>query len=421
MISICLTVLGGFLLTAATTEPPERDYDWGQRKLSEVYWLINETGEYEAAVKVAQEVLKKKNLPEFMTDVAGDVINLISNYSDFKRKPLELFFKAQKTSAPDQLYSELLEKYPKSKLACITIYRVSGMMGWYEKNQELLKQFDIQCAKSTFPINNPMILEKRGIKIAPIMHYRIATLRSQRCNEGICNHGVCRADDEECGKAIQEYRNVLRNYPNERDPFGGSLTADVYVQLLWIYSGKPYGQLAKKNKFINIEKGKKVCDVLLNEYNDQRFFQFGYDGHSQVEARLYLASIEKDKEQKIKLLKETLLAFPESWYGALFCGSNAAYGWMITEFLVQACGSDQRALRELQEIVAVCKGRAGCGIAQLKLADTYAKLGKLKEAIRQYRIAAKKFKNVELDGEGISVDSEAERAIEEIGKKSKSQ
>ncbi|MCK4225765.1 tetratricopeptide repeat protein [candidate division WOR-3 bacterium] len=396
--------------------------------------LIYVEHDYNTALQICKEVMAMEGIDRYYKQRTESISNLIENYSDFDRKPLELYFKAReiqnmwlrgenhtKESWIDQgnLYRELLEKYHKCKLAGLTQYllaihckkQIGNNLGYL--NRENARDKAIEAYRNVvnkyplavFPIHGFPEYFEMGLRIAPIAQINMAWLYELEYHL-----------KPDIKSALKEYQIIIDKYPEAVDNRGRRLILSSHVSIMNIYSG-----IRGREQFLDIPKVKEICNILLNNFQNQQYEIQGWSfGEIHPEAYMRLAELEKNKENAFKLYKKIITDYPNSWTGKSGSGATVLYSVKALDKIVHLLDDTLLAIKECLEIVNSGFDKSICGYAQYKIAKIYEKeLIDYKQALVEYKKVIENFGDVNLSGEAWTLGEGAESAIRSIQNKLK--
>jgi len=233
---------------------------------------------------------------------ASNLINLISNYSDYDRKPLMLLLDATRQikilrSIQTMLLSELVKDYPDCKLAGYAHYLLAKI--GVPSRIHLVKHYSMVIEKypaAMFPVSGYRF--KLGQKIAPKAQMAIASYY-------LYLYG---SYPKNIKKGIEALRKILKNYPSAKDYNGRNLALSAYVLLIGIYGGR-----FQSHEFENVSKAKRLCRLLLTKYKNQKFGDSSFGGEIHTVALMRLAELEENRLLAMRHYKRVIVEFPETF------------------------------------------------------------------------------------------------------------
>ena len=136
--------------------------------------------------------------------------------------------------------------------------------------------------------------------------------------------------------------------------------------------------------------------MLITKYKNQKFDTGGWFGELHPQALMYLAELETDRFKAIGIYQEVISRFPRSWTGRSHtCDVSLYLSWAMDNMLALA-KDDRHKQKLLWEIANSDIDSFAKGMALLELGKFHRGKGHLKKAVKIYKLAAKRYKNVEI-------------------------
>ena len=395
--------------------------------------LIYKEKNYDEALRLSKEFLTMQDVDRYYVYKAKNIINLIENYSDYDRKPLELFFKyrenyfkrlkclgnsAELCKENGNIFREILEKYPDCKLAGFVQYLLAihyksqiNSTDRYLENGEVAAKKAIESYREVFrkyptaemPIHESGRRFKIGLKIAPLALLKMGDLYKPYYNT---LPGV-----KDSAKAIEAYQAVIDNYPEDVDHKDRKVVMNAYVSILNMY--------IKNNIILDTVKVKEICNILINTFPNQGFeFGGGTFGETHPTAYLVLAYCETDKEKALKIYEKIMNEYPNNWTGRSSSGAVVRYG-------VDALGSVKYLFEDPELTIDYYRKIVDSdldinirGSAQYYIASIYEEdIKDYNQALIEYQKVLENFADVNPGGEYYPLGQGAKESISGIQEK----
>ncbi len=372
------------------------------------------------ALRLSKESISIQNIDE------KSRINLIENYSDCDRKPLELFFKSREKPSGNRfkyigdIYREILEKYPECKLAGFIQYmlarnyasQINSTIRYLESSEtarekaiESYREVTRKYPTAEIPISEYDERFKIGLRIAPLAQLNIGDLY----NSG---NWVTPKKKE----AIRAYELVINNYPEDVDYNGRKVAMNAYVSILNVYTDR---NNKSDDKVVDTVKAKEICDTLINKFPNQGYEVEGYYfGETHPEAYMVLAGFETDKEKAIGIYEKIMSEYPDSWEGkSATCG--------VSLYAIEALFKIRYLLEDTQLIINYYRkildsnlDRKIRGTAQFEIAVIYeADIKDYDQALVEYQKVLEDYGDVTTGAAVGTLGNEAESRISMIREK----
>jgi len=409
-----------------------------ERKYSIIDSLIYKEKDYDEALRFSKDFLKihDDDFNRAYAYIVKSIINLIENYSDYDRKPLELFFEymenyferlkclgnsAELCKENGIIFREILEKYPDCNLAGFVQY----MLGIHYQSQinstdRYLERREIAIEKAIesyrevirkYPTVEMPIYEswrrfKIGLKIAPIALLKIGDLY-------YFDYRV-KKEEKDPVKAIETYESVINNYPEDVDFRGNKVAINAYVSILNIY---------RKNKnsstFLDTVKAKEICNILINKFPNQGYdYKGGHIGETHPEAYMFLADFETDKEKAIKIYEKIMTEFPNNWTGRGGSGAVGRYGDIALGRIKYLFKDPESTINYYRKILNSALDINIRGSAQYSIASIYEEdIKDYNQALVEYQKVLENFADVNPSGEYYPLGEGAKSRISVIQEK----
>jgi len=397
--------------------------------------LIYKEKDYDEALRLSKDFLKiyDNDFNRAYVYIVKSLINLIENYSDYDRKPLELFFKYHKNSfnrlrargTSAELFKEegdklreILEKYPDCKLAGFAQYmlaihyesQINSTLRYLE-NGEVAAEKAIESYREVFrkyptaemPIHENGRRIRIGLKIAPMALLKMGDLYKPYYNT---LPGV-----KDSAKAIEAYQAVIDNYPEDVDHKDRKVAMNAYVSILNMY--------IKNNMILDTVKVKEICNILINKFPNQGFeFGGGTFGETHPTTYLALAYCETDKEKALKIYEKIMTKYPNNWTGRSGSGAVLKYGDIALGSIKHLFKDPESTINYYRKILNSDLDKNIRGSAQYSIASIYEEdIKDYNQASIEYQKVIENFADVNLSGEYYPLGRGAKESIERIQKK----
>jgi len=400
-----------------------------RREINSIYSkidsLIYKDKDYDKALRLSKELISVPDIGRYYVDNAENIINLIENYSDYDRKPLELFFKyrinsKERSKENENIFREILEKYPDCKLAGFTQYLLAkhyesliGSGGSYLENPEVAGEKAIESygevvrkyPAAEMPITDLWHRSKIGTKIAPLAQLRIGDLYNS-------DYHYCVYPMQE--EAIKAYKLVINNYPEDVDRYGNKVAVDAYVSILNMYREDIFGKT-----ILDTLKAREICNILINKFPNQGYLVEGlYFGEIHPEAYMVLADCEVDKEKALEIYEKIVAEFPNSWRGQVNSGAVSLYSISALGRIGYLFKDPQAKINCYRKFLDSSFDRKVRGRAQFEIAFTYEmKVKDYNQALIEYQKVLENFSDVSTGGEAYTLGEDAKDSIRRIQEK----
>jgi len=398
--------------------------------------LIYEEKDYDEALRFSKDFLTIQDIDRVYVYKAKNIINLIENYSDYDRKPLELFFKymenyfkrlkclgnsAELCKENGNIFRETLEKYPDCKLAGFVQYMLAihyasqiNSTDRYLENDEVAAKKAIESYREVirkYPTAEMPIYEdwrrfKIGLKIAPLAQLKIGDIYKPYYHELL--------SVKDSVKAIEAYQAVIDNYPEDVDHKGRKVAMDAYVSILNMY---------RKNKSSNIildtVKAKEICNNLINKFPNQGYeVEGGYFGETHPEAYMVLADCKTDKEKALKIYEKIMTEYPNNWTGRSSSGAIVRYGIIALGRIKYLFEDPELTINYYRKILTSNLDINIRGSAQYFIASIYEEdIKDYNQALVEYQKVLQNFADVNPGGEYYPLGEGAKSKISVIKEK----
>lgn len=406
-----------------------------KEKLEKLYRLVHESKDYDGALTWAKQILKSPNIPSREKWEVSTIVELISNYSDFKRKPLELYFNASFNYAvrndPRKLSQEghinywtywqerrernlveLVHHYPTCKLAGFALFLLA--QNYRDQMQSAVPQRDVDVAEelavdaytqiiekypeAMFPISDYFGGFKKGRKIAPMALYSLAKMYMS---------GV----DPKPEKAVITLRDILKRYPRAKNGRGTNYAILAYLKLLNIYNGHMSYSHQNFDKYEDIGKARRICNLLLTKYKNQKYDTGESFGEIHPDVLLALGELEKDVEKALKFYMKIFTEYPGSLGGVDDSHNIYTYSSFALDRIVEKAWDYTYSVEILSKIEKSKVSRLAKGLALMKIGLVHERNGNFGNALIAYRRALKRYGKVLISEYEGTIGENAESRI----------
>ena len=406
-----------------------------ERKYSIIDSLIYKEKDYDEALRLSKDFLKiyDDDFNRAYAYIVKSIINLIENYSDYDRKPLELFFKYHKNSfnrlrgrgTSAELFKEegdrlreILEKYPDCKLAGFAQYmlaihyesQINSTLRYLENGEvaaekaiESYSEVIRKYPTAEIPIHEYSRRFKIGLKIAPIALLKIGDIYKPYYNT---LPGV-----KDSAKAIEAYQAVIDNYPEDVDHKDRKVAMNAYVSILDMYR--------KNNIILDTVKAKEICNILINKFPNQGYeFGGGTFGETHPTAYIVLADCETDKEKALKIYEKIMTEYPNNWTGRSGSGAVLRYGDIALGRIKYLFKDPESTINYYRKILNSALDINIRGSAQYSIASIYEEdIKDYNQALVEYQKVLENFADVNPGGEYYPLGEGAKSRISVIQEK----
>lgn len=399
----------------------------GQHRL--IRRLVHDEKDYDRALRECKRLMAIERDDDYSGVVEESYANLIENYSDCNRKPLELYFSALETEdalyrsmtyrvetwqRQGALYRQLLDRYPQCRLAGFAAFCLArhyedqiGDVDRYldnlearDKAVESYRAVIQRYPTDVFPSSLHLDGAKIGLRMAPVAQMNVAWL-----------YEPASYVKPDVGEALQAYSDLIVKFPRAVDNAGRSMAVNAYVSMLHIYSG-----LWNCDEFADSSRARDICRILIDEFPSQQYFVHReYYGESHPEAYMHLARLENDRQEAIRLYRKVIADFQTSRTGKWGSGAAGMYAPGALWRILQLHDDPQVAIRECLRVRDSDVDRRIRGTAQYYIALTYEeRIVDLERAILEYQKTIDEYGDVITGGENYSLADDAELRIQAI-------
>jgi len=395
---------------------------------------IYQKSDLDACLKLCKKIIIEDTENNYLVKIAENHINLITDYSDYEQKPLMLYYKANEVNKnwrrgkvqstaewieQGNLYREICEKYPDSKLAGF-IHFLLAFHYYYQRNHTLAylePDTAIQFAMKEFlivindypddivPVWNPLSTNYiPGLRLAPLSHLQMAGIFEKKRFKKYYN----------INKAVEHYEKIIQKYSDEKDYRGYNMAINATIQLLNIYCDwNNYPNYSNADT----SKVRELCNRLLLELPNQGFEYDEYIfGETHPEALYRLAVFEKDKNKSINYYFRILEKFQEVWTGYAGCDATGLYCLKALDGIMNNYSDENDKIRICKSIInSESKySRTIRGHAQSRLANIYYQMNNYEKALIELQKVVDQFYDIHTSGEDMTLGYEAEVSIKEL-------
>ncbi|MFA5779254.1 MAG: tetratricopeptide repeat protein [Elusimicrobiota bacterium] len=197
-----------------------------------------------------------------------NMVNLIYNYTDCNKEPLQLYVKTIWEHLPTEqlftIFNDILQKYPNCKLAPYIHFRRAEL--YHSRYNEEKKQQDFKTAMDEYN----WILNSSTDYIFPESSYegfysRIICYKMNSLMKALTTFRIAQlVEDIDSEQAEKEYEKVIKLYPYATDFYNKSLKISSYIAILRMHLNK------YKDK-VPLPQVEKICKLLIDNYADTKW------------------------------------------------------------------------------------------------------------------------------------------------------